>query len=350
MSLDSGRKDPPREARQREREGDGVMRVGVAVPTWGPFSDLGVLSDFVGLIEELGYESVWFADHVAIPAYATDRFNPPMLEPLALAAWVLARHDRLQVGTDVLVAPYRHPILVAAMAGSIQRLSAGRLSLGVGIGYLRGELTSLGVRPELRASITDEVLEALRALWSGDGPHAFAGSTVAFDDILPVAVPDRPVPLLVGGNNTNARLRAARLGDGWHPLYPSPDDYAVGRGEIEKLRSQEGLTRPFLFSLSAAASLVMDRAPRKWDGGAPVATQRPEYRYAPDLPSDERGRPLLCGSPDQVAGDVVAYRRAGVEQIVLRVWNSASSFGPDGAMEQLRRWAELLARLPLEEG
>jgi probable F420-dependent oxidoreductase len=318
------------------------MRWGVAVPTWGPFADLGALSDFLSLAEELGYESAWFADHVAVPSYATDRFDPPMLEPLALAGWALARHQALRVGTDVLVAPYRHPLLVAAMAGSLQRVSNGRLLLGVGIGYLRGEFEALGLDPRRRAPVTDEALEVLRAVSSGRGPHSFSGQSFDFDDILPVAVPDEPVPLLVGGNNANARARAARLGDGWHPLYPTPVEYQAGRNEIERLRSEDGTARPFLYSFSAAGCLITER-PLQGASVAPVEEQRPEYGYAPTIPRDASGRPLLVGSPEQVARDVDVYRHAGVEQVVLRVWGSASRFGPEGAMDQLRKWAEVLA-------
>jgi probable F420-dependent oxidoreductase len=322
------------------------MRFGVAVPTWGPFADLGALSDFVGLVEELGYESVWFADHVAVPTYATDRFDPPMLDPLALASWVLARHDRLRAGTDVLVAPYRHPLLVAAMAGSLQRLSEGRLLLGVGIGYLRGEFDALGVPLGERASTTEEVLHALRTVWSGRGPHRFSGQHFEFNDVLPVAVPPDPVPLLVGGNNANARARAARLGDGWHPLYPTPADYAAGREEIEGIREKGGSSGSFLYSYSAAACVITDRALEGRGADTTDATSghsRPEYRYAPAFPADDEGRPLLCGSPDQVADDVERYRRAGVEQMVLRVWHAASRSGMEGALDQLRRWAEVVA-------
>ena len=322
------------------------MKFGVAVPTWGPFADLGALSDFVGLAEELGYESVWFADHVAVPAYATDRFDPPMLDPLALASWVLARHGRLRAGTDVLVAPYRHPLLVAAMAGSLQRLSNGRLLLGVGIGYLRGEFDALDVPLGERAAITDEVLHALRTLWSGRGPHHFSGKHFEFSDILPVAVPPDPVPLLVGGNNANARARAARLGDGWHPLYPTPDDYAAGREEIERLRESDASVESFLYSYSAAACVITERALEGRGEEATNATSwesRPEYRYAPAFPTDGHGRPLLCGSPDQVAADIDRYRRAGVEQMVLRVWNAASHSGVEGALDQLRKWAEVVS-------
>ena len=318
------------------------MRVGVAIPTWGPFSDVQVLSDVLARVEELGFESAWFSDHVAIPTYATDRFAPPLFEPLALAGWALSAFPRLRVGTDVLVAPYRHPILLAAMAGSLDRLSGGRLTLGLGVGYLRGEFDALQVPLDQRGAITDEVLDALRVLWEGDGPRHFSGTRVRFDDVLPTAVPSNGVALWIGGNGDAARARAATRGDGWHPLYPDPATYARGRADIEAARARAGRTTPFTYSYSASLCRVLStrRTEWRWDAGS-GAPLRPEYRYAPEFPCGEDGRPLLCGTAEEVRGDVEAYRRAGVDHIVLRVWASTSHQDLDGVMEQLGRWAEV---------
>jgi probable F420-dependent oxidoreductase len=318
------------------------MRVGVAIPTWGPFADVEVLSDFLARVEELGFESAWFSDHVAIPTYATDRFWPPLFEPLALAAWVLSRHRRLRVGTDVLVAPYRHPVLLAAMAGSIDRLSGGRLSLGLGVGYLRGEFSALQIAAEQREAITDEVLDALRVLWDGEGPRSFVGDHFRFADVLPTAEPLGGVPLWIGGNGAKARARAAGRGDGWHPLYPDPGDYATGRSEIESARERLGRSAPFTYSYSAALCRVFGSRRTDWParagGSAPL---RPEYRYAPDFPTDSDGRPLLCGTAEQVAADIEAYRRSGVEHMVLRVWAGGPRSELDGVMDQLERWRDV---------
>jgi probable F420-dependent oxidoreductase len=318
------------------------MRVGVAIPTWGPFADVEVLSDFLARVEELGFESVWFSDHVAIPPYATERFWPPLFEPLALASWVLSRHDRLRVGTDVLVAPYRHPVLLAAMAGSIDRLSGGRLTLGLGVGYLRGEFAALGIPAEQREAITDDVLDALRVLWEGEGPRRFTGDHFRFADILPTAEPLDRVPLWIGGNGAKARARAAGRGDGWHPLYPEPDAYAKGRSEIEAAREELGRSSPFTYSYSAALCRVLSSPRTDWPAGAVGGPPlRPEYRYAPDFPTDDDSRPLLCGTADQVAADIEAYRRSGVEHMVLRVWAAGSRSELDGVMAQLERWRDV---------
>jgi len=318
------------------------MRVGVAIPTWGPFADVEVLSDFLARVEELGFESAWFSDHVAIPTYATDRFWPPLFEPLALAAWVLSRYGRLRVGTDVLVAPYRHPVLLAAMAGSIDRLSGGRLTLGLGVGYLRGEFSALQIPVDQRGSITDDVLDALRVLWEEEGPRSFAGDHFRFEDVLPTAEPLGGVPLWIGGNGPMARARAARRGDGWHPLYPGPGDYAKGRDEIDAARERLGRSGPFTYSYSAALCRVLTSRRNDWKAKAGTAPAlRPEYHYAPDFPTDEDGRPLLCGTADQVSADIEAYRRSGVEHMVLRVWAAGTRSDLDGVMDQLERWRDI---------
>jgi probable F420-dependent oxidoreductase len=319
------------------------MRFGIAIPTWGPFGDVHAAFEVIRCVEDLGFESAWFADHVAIPTYATDRFAPPFLEPLSLAGWTLARHSRLKVGTDVLVAPYRHPILLAAMAGSLDRLSDGRLTLGMGIGYLQGEFSALGVPVGRRGPMTDEVLSVLRTLWSDGGPRAFAGSHYEFEDIVPAASPLHGVPLWVGGNNPNARQRAALLGDGWHPLHPSPAEYAQGRAEIEARRIRERLSGDFTFSFSSQiCHLTTDSGPSDLPRAIPSTAVRPEYRYAPANPTDSKGRPLLSGSPEHVLVDINAYEEAGVDHMVLRVWNSSSQLDLIGVINRLTQIAELL--------
>jgi probable F420-dependent oxidoreductase len=319
------------------------MRFGIAIPTWGQFGEVDAVSELLTSVEDLGFESAWFADHVAIPTYAMDRFVPPLLEPLTLASWALARHSRLRIGTDVLVAPYRHPLLLAAMAGSIERLGGERITLGVGIGYLRGEFSALGVPVDARASMTDEVLTALRVLWSGESPSTFKGRSYQFEDVLPTAVPLHHVPVWVGGNSPNARIRAALLGDGWHPLYPTPAEYAKGRAEIQDRRGRDELRDPFTFSFSAPICHVT-KSTRTFDrlSTATSRRSRPEYEYSPAVPRDGTGRPLLSGTPDQVIDDIDKYVGSGVQHMVLRVWNSWSELDLEGVIGQLTLWAEIL--------
>jgi len=108
-----------------------------------------MLGRFVRAAEALGYEGGWFADHLVLPDYVTGMIAPPMLEPLTACIWALAITDRLRLGMDVLVVPYRHPIVVAATAATAARLSGGRLVLGSGLEFeARGTHTLKGVPGE----------------------------------------------------------------------------------------------------------------------------------------------------------------------------------------------------------
>jgi alkanesulfonate monooxygenase SsuD/methylene tetrahydromethanopterin reductase-like flavin-dependent oxidoreductase (luciferase family) len=330
------------------------VRFSVVVPSYGALGDPGALAVCIDAAEALGFEGVWFADHVALPDYATPVLPPPMLDPLAACAWGLGRTRRLRFGTDVLVAPYRPPLVLAALAGSLARLSGERLVVGIGVGYLEGEFAALGLDPADRGPCTDEVLDVLRACWAEAGPVAHPGPRFAFTDVHPVGTPPGgfapgAVPLWVGGNAGVALRRAARAGDGWHPLFPTPEAYARGRATIEAERARRGRTGPFTWSYSAAATRILDRpaAPSsapvppvpEVPPGTAAARARPEFGYAPAPPTAPDGRPRLVGTVEEVVSDVRALAEAGVEHLVLRCWTSASDLDADGVVAQYERIA-----------
>ena len=281
------------------------MRFGFAVPAYGPHADPGRIRDLLLAADEMGYDGAWFPDHIAVPDYAAAvNLSPPFLEPLAACGWGLGITSRLRFGTDVLVAPYRHALVVAASANTMARLAPGRLVLGVGVGYLKGEFEVLGVGPyEDRGALTDEFLGALRA------PPA--GYTV-------LSAP-RPVPVWVGGNGPAALRRAALLGDGWHPLWMPDPEYARARSRIEDLRAEAGRAGPFTFSYSCGATRVLERpAPAR---AAPPPARPPagsEFAYAPEPWLADDGRPRLVGTPDQLISDLRLLEAAGVDHVTLR--------------------------------
>src|SRR5580704_12590896 len=124
----------------REAAPERSMKFGFAIPAYGPWIDRTSMVAVIEAGEELGYDSIWMPDHIAVPEYGKEYFlQAPFLEPLAACGWGVGRTSRIRFGTDVLVAPYRHPLAVAAMAGTLDHLEPGRFVLGVGIGYLRGE-------------------------------------------------------------------------------------------------------------------------------------------------------------------------------------------------------------------
>ena len=319
-----------------------IVRFGVVVPSYGRFGEPGAVRRLVATVESLGYESAWFADHVAIPGYAVGWVPPPQLEPLVACSVGLGATERLRFGVDVLVAAYRHPLLLASMAASADQLGGGRLTLGIGVGYLEGEFAALGVPYADRGAITDETLAILRAAWTEPGPLSYAGRHFSFDDVHVGTRCRQPggVPLWVGGNAPRALRRAATLGDGWHPLWPSPEEYTRDRAVIESLRSEAGIDRPFTFSYSCPRGAVLASPFRGDRRPAPQGSpSRPEYGYVPPVPRAPDGGRRFTGTVEELLDDVEACARAGVEHLALRFWTSASDLTEDGLVEQLTRFA-----------
>ncbi len=275
----------------------------MAIPAYGSYAFGPAVRDLLVAAEELGYASAWFPDHIVVPQEAAgSNLSPPFFEPLASCAFGLGITKRIALGTDILVGPYRHPLLVRAMAATMGQLAGNRLILGVGIGYLRGEFDALGAGPyEERAARTDAVLCDLRSPLEG---------------VIVLSAPD-PVPIWVGGNSAAAERRAALLGDGWHPLWTPAAKYAASRNRILALRNEAGLTGPFTFSYSCMTTAVLyDR--RSW----PPPARRPaigsEFRYQPEAWVADDNRPRFVGTPDEVAADLRLLDEAGVDHVVLR--------------------------------
>jgi probable F420-dependent oxidoreductase len=193
-------------------------------------SDPAWMAAFARHADEVGFESLLAVEHVAVPVGYESRYpysdtgRMPLPEacelpdPLDLLAWLAARTHRLRLGTGILVLPEHHPLQLAKRCATIDRLSGGRLFLGVGVGWLREEVAALGIDPDERGTRTDEGIEALRVIWREDEP-SFAGRHFAFG---PVRSQPKPVqdgiPILVGGHSPAAARRAGRLGDGFFPL------------------------------------------------------------------------------------------------------------------------------------
>jgi probable F420-dependent oxidoreductase len=313
---------------------------GVVVPPCGEFGSPAVFADVVDAVEGLGYADVWFGDHVAVPRYAAAITDPGWAEPLASCLVALGRTRRLRAGTDVLVVPYRNPLLVAKMAATADALSDGRLLLGVGVGYLRGEFAALGAAYEERGSVTNDYLRAMRALWESAGePVTYHGKHVSFEDVcMGPQCTAGAVPVWVGGNASAALRRAATLGDGWHPLFPDPEGYRQGRERILEMRGGEA---GFTFSMSLATTRVLDGsqtfAPTSW---AEFSDIPEDFNYAPPVPMTDDGRTRFVGNPDQIAEDITDYLAAGVQHFTLRFAADGRDTSVSDYLQQLQRFAD----------
>jgi alkanesulfonate monooxygenase SsuD/methylene tetrahydromethanopterin reductase-like flavin-dependent oxidoreductase (luciferase family) len=145
-----------------------TLPVGLALPTTPELTRPSALEELARAAEQLGYAHVWVSDHLLLPAGSHVPADH-QLDPFASLAWLAAQTHRIQLGTSVLVLPYRGDAATAKALATIDWLCGGRLIVGVGAGWLRAEFAALGVPFDERGRRTDEAIRALRDLWEGRG-------------------------------------------------------------------------------------------------------------------------------------------------------------------------------------
>ena len=160
------------------------MKIGVAVPYYEQYAEYDTVLSVATQAEDLGFDVVWFADHVALPDYDVPRMGGRWFEVLTLMSNVAAHAKTIGLGTDVLVLPHRNPILSAKMLTTLDIVSGGRLIIGVGGGYVPEEIEALGVPYKDRGAFTDECIRVWKGLW-GPGNANFQGRFLGFTGPTP---------------------------------------------------------------------------------------------------------------------------------------------------------------------
>ena len=309
------------------------MRIGLALD-WGTERTTldQLLKEYLPLIElaeRYGFDSLWVGQHFPT---GPDMFHPP--SPLLVLA-AIAPHTGLALGTGVLLLPMWNPITLAYEGAVLDQLCGGRLTLGVGIGRPR-DWTKFGLSRDVIGDRTDEMLAALKALWSGaDG---YQGTTIS----APGAIWPRPIqpngpPLWVGGSIGRAMRRAANLGDAWYA------------GSTHHLSAIAETTERYRAALTAAgknpatarvaanrSTVIAETTEQAWTEGGPYLEALAHvYRRLSGgttrLPNGETAteateilphiadQVCLIGSPDDVSAQLEAYAAAGVTDVALRV-------------------------------
>jgi probable F420-dependent oxidoreductase len=214
----------------------GNMTAGVHLPQAGPAASGEAMRRAARLAEDLGFSDVWVSDHLVVPTGAAYPPSAYVFEPLTALAWVAAGTSRVGLGTTVLVLPMRNPIVVAKTVASIDRMSGGRVILGIAAGWLEAEFDALGVPFAERGVRTDEALTMLRRMWTDD--HITAEYPVHGSRFVSMRAQPQPVghvPIWIGGHAEVALARAVRAGDGWHGAFLTPEQTAR---RVERLRRE----------------------------------------------------------------------------------------------------------------
>jgi probable F420-dependent oxidoreductase len=309
------------------------MRYGFYLPTRGQTATAEDIEALVRRGEALGFASVMVADHIVFPAVVTSKYpytvsgvfpgQGDALEQLALMAFIAGVTERLRLVSSVMILPYRNPVATAKTLATIDVLSRGRVTVGVGVGWLREEFVALGAADfDRRGAVSDEYLRIFKTLWT-ESPASFAGEFYRFEDVrcLPHPVQKPHPPIWIGGHSKAALRRVARLGDGWHPVGANPAvpltpaDLRRDLDELYRLTEAEGRD-PSALTISYKAPL--------YDASRPVAAG-----------ADRRP---LSGSADQIAEDIATYERLGVSELIFDFRSETSA----ESLERMERFAPVM--------
>lgn len=262
------------------------MDIHVALPNGHRGVTLGQLTEITEVAEELGFKGVWPLDHVLVGPDLKDVY-PWVIEPITLLGYLAARTSRIRLGTSVIVLGMRNPFVVAKQAATVDLLSNGRFTLGLGAGYSEPEFRNVGADSiwHTRGRRLDEAIRLCRHLWSGaNGP--FEGQFYRYQEgyFGPPPPQGERLPILIGGNSDAALRRAATLGDAWQSTGLKPDDFSL------------------------KADLV-----RRYAGGRRV---------------ELGARTRLNGDPDAVLAKIRAFQKAGADHVCAYFGANVEDFVP----------------------
>lgn len=202
----------------------------------GPMAQPDMAADLAQAAEELGFTALWMPEHVVLPINMQSRYpyspdgklptagmTTDAPDPFLWLTYVAATTRSIRLCTGVLVLPQRDPLVVAKQAATLDLLSGGRATLGVGVGWLAEEFAALHAEFTDRGQRMDEHIAVLRTLW-GTQPASFHGRYTDFDQCISMPRPVQAggIPIVIGGDSARAARRAGELGDGWFPGAPDP--------------------------------------------------------------------------------------------------------------------------------
>jgi probable F420-dependent oxidoreductase len=252
--------------------------------------------------EQAGFEAIFVNDHIIVGADARSAPWTNVYDPFVSMSFIAAHTSRIGVGVSVLIMPYRNPIATAKALATLDRMSGGRLTVGVGVGWNEAESTALGEPFHERGARTNEYLRLWQACWT-PGKVSFSGKFFSFADmqVNPKPVQQPHPPLWIGGTSDAALRRAARFASVWQPT-PIPRDQLVERRAALRQACEAAGRAPIPTRMSFRVELSTIT------GNKPPADKRPPGH----------------GTPAEVAGDLMRYRETGLDAFQINFHGNRS--------------------------
>jgi probable F420-dependent oxidoreductase len=316
------------------------MQIGFNAPTSGPLIEPDSLISIITEGEALGFDYVTISDHIMVPRNLESKYpytdtgefpagtQAAWLEQLGTTAFIAALTKKLRFVLSVMVVPHRPAVLTAKLLSTIDYLSKGRLTLGIGVGWCREEFEAIGAAPfDDRGHVTDEWMAACQELWTAEFPK-FDGKYVKFDDVSFSPKPaQNPIPIWVGGESGPALRRTARYAHGWYPVGTNPQFpmNTVGRFKRGLERFRGFVEKAGRNPAEIAVALRVLGGP----GGKPRASIEGEAE-------------MFTGGDADWVEDIKALKELGVAAVDVRLFRRS----PSDTIDTMRRFRDgVLAKL-----
>ena len=272
------------------------MKIGVWIPNCRHLATPEIIRTTAVRAEALGYDSVWVSDHVVVPHANVVNFGETIFDPLITLGVVAGATRRVQLGTTVLIIPYRNAVVTAKMISSLDALSGGRVLFGIGAGWVAAESAMLGLPFKERGAMTDEYLRAMQELWTSRRP-AFNGAYTQFNDLVfePKPIQKPHPPIWVGGHSKAALRRTAEFGAAWHPINRPVEELRASQAEIARLCQARGRANVPALTLRNDVRIV---------------------RPGESAPKSAHAGRVLAGSPADLVEQIGELAAIGVEHLV----------------------------------
>ncbi len=271
--------------------------LGFGLPVSGSWASPPNLASIARRADKLGYHSLWTFQRLLHPAVGDwGSMYRAVQDPIVSLAYVAALTERARLAIAVLNAPFHSPIVLAKQLSTLDQLSAGRLDVGLGLGWAREEFAATGVPYPRRGARTEEFLRCLEAIWA-DGVVEFHGEFYQVPQSLVDPKPtQRPhPPLLLGGTAERALRRAGRLADGW--VSSSRHDLRGIGADIDLMKT-------------AAIEAGRDPAGLRF-----IVRGVLDLLDSPTADTDDPARRPLHGTADQIHQDLRALATRGVTEV-----------------------------------
>jgi alkanesulfonate monooxygenase SsuD/methylene tetrahydromethanopterin reductase-like flavin-dependent oxidoreductase (luciferase family) len=262
------------------------MKIGISLSNYGQLPSRSFLKDTAIEIENHELDSIWLSDHIIVP-----KNNDPwtrVFETITTLGFLASITNTVQLGSSIIIIPLRDPFVLAKQIATLDSLSGGRIIIGAAIGWNEEEYKILGCDFKNRTKIFTKNIEIMKKMWAGK--YSEEGYSCE-----PMPVSSKGPPILIGGQSKGALKRVALIGNGWHPVGISSQQYDVGMQEILKIKNQD-----YIWSLriNFAANKNISSQYTGTDGGS---------------------RLRLVGDIDEIISQIQEYQKIGLDHLVCDI-------------------------------